>query len=157
MLGGISLDGYASADGLWFAMFVPSPGPNHQISISWQLMRAVPGVNLPRVAVSRKGAGGVVVMQGQALTLESIDFDARFAVTAVDRRAAVMLIDQGMMEWLLECDRVNFVFQVNTLAAFVPPGGAASDGLAQLETLFRFCEGFVTRMPEILKTEFPSA
>lgn len=154
MLGGISLDGYASADGLWFAIPVPSPGAHHQVSFSWQLLRAVPGLNLPSVAVSRKGAAGALVVQGQSLTLESIDFDARFAVTAVDRRAAVMLIDEGMMAWLLECDRVSFLFQGTTLSAFVPPGDPASEPLAQLETLFHFCEGFVARIPEIVATEY---
>ena len=153
-LGGIALDGYVSADGRWFAMSVPSAGPQHQVTFSWQLLCAVPGINLPSVAVSRKGAGGPLVTQGQSLTLESIDFDARFAVTAVDRRAAVMLIDQGMMAWLLECDHVSFLFQANTLSAFVPPGDPASDGVAQLEMLFHFCEGFVARIPEIVTTEF---
>ncbi|HEV2477999.1 MAG TPA: hypothetical protein VGX22_15790 [Candidatus Dormibacteraeota bacterium] len=157
MLGGITLDGYVSADGRWFAMYVPSSSPRYKVSISWQLMCAVPGVNLPSVAVSRKGAAGALVVPGRALTLESIDFDARFAVTAVDRRAAVMLIDQGMMAWLLECDRVNFLFQGNTLSAFVLPGEAAGGEVEQLEMLFHFCEGFVARMPEILSNEFPSA
>ena len=56
-LGGITLDGYVSADGRWFAMIVPSPGPHNQVSLAWQLMCAVPGLNLPSVAVNRKGAG----------------------------------------------------------------------------------------------------
>ena len=58
-----------------------------------------------------------------------------------------------MMAWLLECDRVSFLFVGTTLSAFVPPD-AASGSAAQLEMLFRFCEGFVARIPEIVATEF---
>jgi hypothetical protein len=157
VLGGISLNAYGSPDGKWLAVQSPTPAQgNGQISLSWTLMRNLPGLNLPPIVVSRKGRMAPLAVQGAPLTFESIDFDDRFDARTVDRRAAVMLIDQGMLQWLLDCDRVSFQVQGDTISAVIQPGDAPSTPVADLELLFRFCDGFAARIPEIVRAEFSS-
>jgi len=157
VLGGISLNTYAAPDGTWLAVQFPMPAQRKgQMSLSWTLMRNLPGLNLPPIVVSRKGRVAPLAVQGAPLTFESIDFDDRFDVRTVDRRAAVMLIDQGMLQWLLDCDRVSFQVRGETISAVVQPGDVPSSPVADLELLFRFCDGFAARIPEIVRGEFSS-
>ena len=139
---------------------------------------AVPGVNLPFVAVSRKGESAPGLTRGSPLTLESIDFDERFLISAEDRRSAVMLLDQGMMQWLLDCDHVSFEITGDRGRALVRRSSESSyqPGLepgwhlpwqpvaphpdsrradpVELELLFKFVDGFASRVPELVRTEF---
>jgi hypothetical protein len=139
---------------------------------------AVPGVNLPFVAVSRKGESAPGFTRGSPLTLESIDFDERFLTSAEDRRSAVMLLDQGMMQWLLDCDHVSFeitggqgraLVRRSSESSYQPsldpgwhlpwqsvvphPDSRRADPV-ELELLFKFVDGFASRVPELVRTEF---
>jgi hypothetical protein len=143
---------------------------------------AVPGVNLPFVGVTRKGEKDTSgFARGTSLTLESIDFDERFAISAEDRRSAVMLLDQGMMQWLLDCDHVSFEITGDRGQALVKrssestyqPGLAPGWRLlwrsdaphpdsrradpAELELLFKFVDGFASRVPELVRSQFAAS
>lgn len=133
------------------ALITNSPGP---FAV---LMFAVPGVDLPYVAVARKGrlqlpVGG----PGQPVGLESIDFAARFWVKAEDKRSAVMLIDQGMMQFLLDCDRVSFQISGPIVYAILNRVDVYSKRAADLELLLQFHDAFAAHIPELVRTEFPA-
>jgi hypothetical protein len=120
----------------------------------------VAGVNVPFVAVTRRDLLGVVLGGPPALELESIDFDDRFIVKAKDRRSAVMLLDPGVMQLLLDCDDVNFDMIGDKVLAFVnratEPAHQPTEPV-EFEVLFKFFDGFVTRVPAILRTEYAAA
>jgi hypothetical protein len=121
------------------------------------MMFPVLDLNLPYLVVARKGDVDIsTVTNGQLLQFESIDFDDRFAVRANDRRSAVMLIDQGMMQWLLDCDHVNFQAWGGLVFAFVRRRPPPSSAPVELELLFRFHDGFASHVPEIVHSEFRS-
>lgn len=163
VLGGIELNAFGSPDGLWFAVELPSAGLQNYLP--WTLTRTIPGLNLPSVAARRKDVEGLgrtqghppLAVQGDPLQFESIDFDDRFDVWSVDRRAGAMLIDQGMMQWLLDCDRVSFEVHGDKLSAVIRLAGADSGAATQLELLFGFCQGFVARVPDVVRSEFAAA
>ena len=140
----------------------------------------VPGVNIPYVAVTRRDFPSLSWVWGTYVGLESIDFNEKFGIRAQDRRAAVMLMDEGMMQWLLDCEQVSFEMVGNRVAALVRRRSEPTDqpGLdplwhrpgraiqphsnprqadpVELELLFKFWDGFVARVPAILRTEFPT-
>lgn len=140
----------------------------------------VPGVNIPYVAVTRRDFPSLSWVWFTHVGLESIDFNAKFAIRAQDPRAAVMLMDEGMMQWLLDCEQVSFEMVGNRVAALVRRGSEPTyqPGLdphwhrrghpdqphsnprqtdpVELELLLRFWDGFVARVPAILRTEFPT-
>lgn len=121
------------------------------------MMFPVLDLNVPYLVVARKGDVDISTLtNGQLLQFESIDFDNRFAVRANDRRSAVMLIDQGMMQWLLDCDHVNFQAWGGLVFAFVKRRLPPSPVPVELELLFRFHDGFVSHVPEIAHSEFRS-
>jgi hypothetical protein len=175
---------FATPDGsLWVAdMWVPNGDTQDR---QWAplsfLSFAVPGVNLPYVSVTRKGQNISAFTKGTVLTLESNDFDERFMIMADDRRSAVMLLDQGMMQWLLDCDQVSFDIIGNRGRALArrsyessyQPGLTRGWRLAghsnaphsssrradpvELELLFKFVDGFGPRLPELVRSEFAAA
>jgi hypothetical protein len=143
---------------------------------------AIPGVSLPFVGVTRKGENNTPgFARGTSLTLESIDFDERFLISAEDRRSAVMLLDQGMMQWLLDCDHVSFEITGDRGQALVKRSAESSyqPGLSpglrlawrsdaphpdsrradpvELELLFKFVDGFASRVPELVRREFAAS
>jgi hypothetical protein len=117
----------------------------------------VAGVNIPFVAVARKGLTSVTVGGPPMFELESIDFDNRFTVKAKDRRSATMLLDPGMMQLLLDCEQVSFDMVGNRVLAYVnraaEPAHQPTEPV-EFELLFRFLDGFVTRMPAILRSDY---
>jgi hypothetical protein len=140
---------------------------------------SVAGLDMPYIAVTRRGLPGLPLIWGpQEVGLESIDFNAKFVVRAEDRRSAVMLLDEGMMQWLLDCDQVSFEIGGARVAALVRRTGEPTDqpGLGsrwvirghsdapfsnprqadpvELGLLFKFWDGFIPRVPAILRTEF---
>jgi hypothetical protein len=142
----------------------------------------IPGVDLPFVGVMRKGENNIPEFaRGTPLTLESIDFDARFLISAEDRRSAVMLLDQGMMQWLLDFDHVSFEIRGDRGQALAKRSSESSyqPGLVpgsrllwrsdaphpdsrradpvELELLFKFVDGFASRVPELVRTEFAAS
>lgn len=143
---------------------------------------SVAGLDMPYVAITRRGLPGLPLIWGpQEVGLESIDFNAKFVVRAEDRRSAVMLLDEGMMQWLLDCDQVSFEIGGARVAALVRRSAEPTDqpGLGsrwvlrghssapfsnprqadpvELELLFKFWDGFIPRVPAILRTEYATA
>jgi hypothetical protein len=111
---------------------------------------SVAGVNVPYVAVTVPGE--TAVGGPPKLDLESIEFDQRFTVKAKDRRSAVMLLDPGMMQLLLDCKQVSFHMAGDKVLAFInraaEPAHQPTEPV-EFEQLFRFYDGFVARMPEL--------
>lgn len=184
---------FASPDGsLWAAdLWTPKGGSVSFRSASdqrkqWESFSmvsfVVPGANLPYVGVTRKGEKNTSgFVRGNPLTLESIDFDERFLIRAEDRRSAVMLLDQGMMQWLLDCDHVSFeitgergqaIVRRSSESTYQPglvpgwhlpghsdaphPNSRRADPV-ELELLFKFVDGFGPRVPELVRSEFAAA
>ena len=120
-------------------------------------MFSVAGIDLPYVSVARKGEVDVPPgAQGQPVGLESIEFANRFEVHADDARAAVMLIDQGMMQWLLDNDRVSFQVSGPLVSAIVKSRPRAASQADDLHLLFRFHDGFAEHVPPLIWREFPA-
>jgi hypothetical protein len=120
----------------------------------------VAGVNMPAVSVDLRNVfTGAVVGGMPSLELESDEFDKRFVVRAKDRRSAVMLLDPGMMQWLLDCDQVSFVMIADRVLASVNRATEPSHNPSEpveFELLFKFWDGFVARLPTILRSEYPA-
>jgi hypothetical protein len=150
---------FSSADGKVVAGdAVRSEGK--QVELFSLLSFTIDGVNVPRVTVLRQGRRSLVDAWGPVLELESGDFDKRFAVIATDRRSAVMLLDQGMIQWLLDCDNVSFEMIGARVLAFVDRAGEPAHPPAQpveFELLFKFWDGFVPRVPPLLRSEYAAA
>ena len=121
----------------------------------------VGGVNMPTVSVDPRNMFTTAVVGGEpTLELESDEFDKRFVVRAKDRRSAVMLLDPGMMQWLLDCDHVSFVMIGDRVLASInratEPAHNPSEPV-EFELLFKFYDGFVARVPPILRSEYAAA
>ena len=155
LLGGISLNLFASPDGRFYATQMPFAGPSKQMLVSSMLVFVLPGLNLPSVSVAPRGGDLPIAAQGEVVQFESTDFDNRFEVRTEDRRAAVMLIDQGVMQFLLDCGRVGFHAQGDHGTALLA-SAPGSNGVPEFDLLFRFYDGLMTRLPEILGSEFPA-
>jgi hypothetical protein len=68
-----------------------------------------------------------------------------------------MLLDPGMMQWLLDCDHVSFVMIGDRVLAFINRATEPSHNPSEpveFELLFKFCDGFVARVPAILRSEY---
>jgi len=121
------------------------------------LSSTIEGLNLPRVSVLRLGQRSLTVAWGPVLELESGDFDRRFAVIAKDRRSAVMLLDAGMIQWLLDCENVSLDMIGDRVLAFVDRAALPAHSPAEpvdYSLLFKFWEGFVPRIPQLLRSEY---
>ena len=123
------------------------------------LVFTVAGVKLPYVSVTRHGQG-LTIGGPPTVEMESIDFDQRFVVKARDRRSAVMLLDPGMMQLLLDCRLVNFSMVGDRVLAFIDREAEPSHGPSdpvEFVKLFTFLDGFLARVPELLRTEYAAA
>ena len=150
---------YSSADHAVAVADLIRPAGKHTQFFS-VLAFTVAGVNVPFVAVTRRDLLGVVIGGPPGVELESIDFDNHFVVKAKDRRSAVMLLDPGVMQLLLDCDDVNFDMIGDRVLAFVNRAAEPAHQPAEpveFEALFRFMDGFMTRVPAILRTEYAAA
>jgi Protein of unknown function (DUF3137) len=118
----------------------------------------VAGVSMPNVSVDPRNVFTMAVVGGApTLELESDEFDKRFVVRAKDRRSAVMLLDPGMMQWLLECEHVSFVMVGDRVLASINRATEPSHNPSEpveFELLFKFWDGFVARVPAILRSEY---
>lgn len=123
------------------------------------LVFTVAGVNMPHVSVTRHGQG-LTIGGPPSVEMESIDFDQRFTVRAKDRRSAVMLLDPGMMQLLLDSELVNFSMVGDRVVAYIDreaePSHQAGEPV-EFVKLFRFLDGFLPRVPELLRTEYAAA
>ena len=152
---------FVAPDGsLWAFELWTRSKTQSETSFYSMLMFGVPGVNMPYLAVARKGEIVLPgVSRGRIIQLESIDFDNRFAIRTEDQRSAMMLLDLPMMQWLLDCDRVSVGIEGDRAVAVVkrestPVGGSDP---TELQLALRFYDGFAARVPEILRTEYPAA
>ena len=137
------------------ADFIRPAGKNSQLFTV--LGFTVPGVNIPFVGVARNDLTRMVIGGPPRMELESIEFDKRFGVKAKDRRSAVMLLDPAMMQLVLDCDQVNFDMSGDRVLAYVNRFAESRHKPAEpveFEMLFRFLDGFVSRVPELLRTEY---
>lgn len=137
------------------ADFIRPAGKNTQFFTVLGL--TFPGVNIPYVAVARNDLTGMVIGGPPAVELESIEFDKRFNVKAKDRRGAVMLLDPAMMQLVLDCEQVNFHMAGDKVLAYINRFAEPSHKPAEpveFELLFKFLDGFVSRVPELLRTEY---
>ena len=118
----------------------------------------VPGVNIPMVSVDPPNLFTRAVVGGEpTLELESDEFDKRFVVRAKDRRSGVMLLDPGMMQLLLDCDHVSFVMIGDRVLASINRASEPSHNPSEpveFELLFKFYDGFLARLPSILRSEY---
>jgi len=124
------------------------------------LSSTIDGLNMPQVSVLRQGQRSLTVAWGPVLELESRDFDRRFAVIAKDRRSAVMLLDPGMIQWLLDCESVSLDMIGDRVLAFVDRAALPAHQPAEpvdYQLLFKFWDGFVPRIPELLRSEYSTA
>jgi hypothetical protein len=117
----------------------------------------VAGVNVPFMSITRRGLGVLTVGGPPAVELESIDFDQRFEVKARDRRSAVMLLDLPMLQFLLDCETVNFDMVGNKVLAYINRAAEPAHRPAEpveFELLLRFMDGFTGRVPALLRSEY---
>jgi hypothetical protein len=125
-----------------------------------------PGIDMPLVAVTRKGLPGTPMWGPDRIEVESIEFTQRFIITANDKRLAFMLLDLPMIQWILDCAEVNFAMLGNGLVAYVyrgdrggplfkpgEPSPVTGDG-SELELLYKFVDGFGERIPAVLRAGF---
>src|SRR5258706_3549890 len=147
---------FSSPDhGLAVADYVRPAGKS--VELFSLLAFTVAGLNMPYVSVTRRGLGILMLGGSATLELESIDFDQRFTVRAKDRRSAVMLLDPGVMQLLLDCADVNFDMVGDRALAYVNRAAESAHRPSEpveLEMLFRFWDGFVARVPELLRSEY---
>ena len=131
-----------------------------QVALFSLLSFTVDGLNMPRIAVLRQRRASLIDVWGSVLELESGDFDKRFAVIAKDRRSAVMLLDPGMIQWLLDCDNVGFEMIGDRAVAFIDRFTRPAHPLAEpveYQLLFKFWDGFTPRIPSLLRGEYSPA
>ena len=119
----------------------------------------VAGVNMPMVSVDPRNVfTGAVIGGAPTLELESDEFDKRFVVRTKDQRSAMMLLDPGMMQWLLDCDHVSVVVVGDRGLASINRAAEPSHNPSEpveFELLFKFYDGFLARVPAILRSEYP--
>jgi hypothetical protein len=68
-----------------------------------------------------------------------------------------MLLDQAMMQWLMDCERVSFEMIGDRVAAFIDRGAEPAhppEEPVEFELLFKFYDGFVNRLPPLLRSEY---
>ena len=117
----------------------------------------VAGLNLPFMSVTRRGVGRVTLGGPPGVELESIDFDQRFEVKARDSRSAVMLLDLPMMQLILDCETVSFDMAGSKVLAYINRATEAAHRPAEpveFELLLRFMDGFMGRVPSLLRTQY---
>lgn len=120
----------------------------------------VPGLNVPYVAVTRRNLLSATVGGPPTIELESTEFEEQFTVKAKDRRSAVMLLDPGMMQLLLDCQQVSFDMLGDNVLAFINRAREAAHRPTEpveFEMLFKFYDSFGTRMPQLLRSEYAAA
>jgi hypothetical protein len=147
---------FSSSDqGLAVADFVLPAGKNTQFFTL--LSFTVAGLSVPDMSVTLRSFMGPVLGGPPTVELESDEFEKRFIVKAEDRRSAVMLLDPGMMQLVLDCDRVSFYMIGDKVLAFVnraaEPRHQATEPV-EFEILFRFWDGFGPRMPALMRSEY---
>lgn len=162
MLGAVYCNSFATPDWtLWFSEIRDNQNRDAKDrGIKFGvLLFTVDGLNIPYVAVARKGVVNMPTNVGgtrQSVGLESIAFDDRFRIQADDPRAAVMLVDLGMMQWLMDLDQVSFQISGPLVRAIVKASPKIEGVPAELDLLFRFRDGFAAHIPQLTFNEYPA-
>lgn len=162
MLGAVYSNSFATPDRtLWFSEIRDRQNRNAQERGNRYgvLLFTADGLNIPYVAVARKGVVNMPTYVGgtrQSVGLESIDFNDRFRIQADDPRAAVMLVDLGMMQWLMDLDQVSFQISGPLVRAIVKASPKIEGVPAELDLLFRFRDGFAAHIPQLTLNEYPA-
>ena len=147
---------FSSPDrGLAVADFIRPAGKQTQFFSV--LTFTISGLVMPYVAVTRRNLIGITVGGPPPVELESTEFGERFTIRAGDRRSAVMLLDQGMMQLLLDCGDVSFDMVGDEVLAFINRAAEPAHQPAEpveFELLFKFRDGFVQRLPDLLRVEY---
>jgi hypothetical protein len=107
--------------------------------------------------VAFRNLTGPVLGGPPTVELESTDFEKRVVVKAKDRRSAVMLLDPGMMQLVLDCEPVSFDMAGDKVLAYVNRMSVPTHHSAEpveFELLFRFWDGFGPRVPALLRSEY---
>ncbi len=125
------------------------------------LALTVGGVNMPHLALRRRNTGALLLggpptLGLESVELESIDFDQQFTVKTKDKRSAVMLMDEGMMQLMLDCKQVGFDMLGDKVLAFIgrdPDPGPP----VEFELLLKFSDSFGASVPAILSSEYPAS
>jgi hypothetical protein len=150
---------FSSSDhGLAVADFIRPAGKHTQFFSV--LTFTIAGLVMPYVAVTRRNLTGITVGGPPVVELESTEFGERFTIRAKERRSAVMLLDPSMMQLLLDCADVSFDMVGDKVLAFVNRAAEPAHRPAEpieFEMLFRFWEGFIERVPDLLRTEYSPA
>jgi hypothetical protein len=138
------------------ADFVRPAGKNTQFFTLLAL--TVARLNVPYMAVARRNLMADPLLGGPpTLELESTEFDKRFMVKAKDRRSAVMLLDPGMMQFLLDLEEVSFDMAGDRVLAIInraaEPRHQPTEPV-EFEMLFKFLDGFVPRVPQLVRSEY---
>jgi hypothetical protein len=71
-----------------------------------------------------------------------------------------MLLDPGMIQWLLDCENVSLDMIGDRVLAFVDRAALPAHQPAEpveYQLLFKFWDGFVPRIPELLRSEYSTA
>jgi hypothetical protein len=135
-------------------------GSGNNVAFFSVLSFTVAGVSVPTVSVDPRNVFTMAVVGGApTLELESDEFDSHYVVRATDRRSAVMLLDPAMMQWLLDCFPVSFVMIGDRVLASVNRAAEPSHNPSEpveFERLFKFWDGFVAKLPAILRSEYAS-
>jgi hypothetical protein len=152
LAGPICTNTFATPDwSLWFYEVGDRKAPGAYAVVVF----GVSGLRVPYISVARNGeVDAPLGARGQAVQLESIDFTDRFQIHADDTRAAVMLIDLGMMQWLLDNDPVSFQINGPIVSAMVKTRTSGSAPPDEPSRLFRFFEGFAEHVPPLVRSEF---
>ena len=148
--------------------------PDHEVAIS-DLFRpdgkdseyftilalTVGGVNMPHLTVRRRNTGALLLggpptLGLESVELESIDFDRQFTVKTKDKRGAMMLMDEGMMQLMLDCKQVGFDMLGDNVLAFIGRGPDPGPPV-EFELLLKFSDSFGASVPSILRSEYAAA
>jgi hypothetical protein len=150
---------FSSSDhGLAVADFTRPAGK--QVQFFSVLTFTIAGLDMPYVAVTRRDQIRITLGGTPIVELESTEFGERFTVRAQDSRSAVMLLDPGVMQLLLDCGDVSLNMVGDNVLASVNRATEPAHQLAEpieFEMLFKFWEGFVQRVPDLLRTEYAAA
>ena len=125
------------------------------------LALTVGGVNMPHLALRRRNTGALLLggpptLGLESVELESIDFDQQFTVKTKDKRRAVMLMDEGMMQLMLDCKQVGFDMLGDKVLAFIGRGPDPGPPV-EFELLLKFSDSFGASVPAILSNEYPAS
>jgi hypothetical protein len=112
-------------------------------------------VNIPWLEVSANQGFGTYVAGGsheQVFKFESDDFNQAFSVIGADQKFAFTLFDGEMMRWFLAHPQLRSLHlrSAGALTVFTPENPATD-----ADAVFAFVSGFLSRIPTLVRQEWP--